>query len=81
MLTPDGAGATVAGMLMVALSRSGRCSGWAQLDPAATTTASYRPAISSWAVTNATAAPDLTLTMVEAAPTAGVIWGWRCDWR
>ena len=57
-------------MLMVALSRSGRCSGWAQLDPAATTTASYRPAISSWAVTNATAAPDLTLTM-EAAPTAG----------
>ena len=57
------------GTLMVALSRGGRCGGWAQLDPAATTTHSYRPGTSSWNVTSPVA-PGLALHM-QAAPTDG----------
>ena len=62
-------GGHVLGTLMVALRRGGRCGGWAQLDPRASTVHRYRPGISSWNVTSP-AAPGLELHMT-AAPTDG----------
>ena len=62
------AGHTI-GTFMIALSRGGRCSGWAQLDETAVITHAYRPGTSAWNVTSAMA-PGLELYMT-AAPTAG----------
>jgi hypothetical protein len=58
------------GTLMVALSRGGRCGGWAQLDPQASATHSYRPGTSSWNITAPATAPGLRLTL-QVAPTDG----------
>jgi hypothetical protein len=57
------------GTLMVALSRGGQCGGWAQLNPTASTTHSYRPGTSSWNMTSPVAL-GLELHM-QAAPTSG----------
>ncbi len=57
------------GTLMVALSRRGRCGGWAQLDPNANTTHFYRPGSSSWSIVSSVA-PELELRL-QVAPTDG----------
>lgn len=64
-----GGGHTI-GTFMVALSRGGKCSGWAQLDETTLAIHSYRPGTSAWNITSAIA-PGLELRMTVAPTVSG----------